>query len=200
MDIIKKTVRHKYPCKAVVLGISAGGFRALPAVLSNLDCMLPVPVFIVQHLSPLSDTYLVEHLQDSCQLEVRLAEDKETPKPAVIYLAPPDYHLLVEADFSLALSMEDRVNYSRPSIDVLFESAAEVYFDTLIGVIMTGANTDGSKGLWKIKNCGGMSVVQAPETAEADIMPQSAINAVEVDYIVPLDELGAFLNMMVMGR
>ena len=200
MDIIKKPVRQKVECKAVVLGVSAGGFHALPAVLSYLDRTLPVPVFIVQHLSPLSDTYLVEHLQDICQIEVKLAEDKETPRPAVIYLAPPDYHLLIEADYSLALSMEDRVNYSRPSIDVLFESAAEVYFDTLIGVIMTGANTDGSKGLMKIKNCGGLTVVQAPETAEVDLMPRSAINSVEVDYIVPLDELGAFLNMLIMGR
>lgn len=200
MDIIKKPVRQKVECKAVVLGVSAGGFHALPAVLSYLDRTLPVPVFIVQHLSPLSDTYLVEHLQDICQIEVKLAEDKETPRPAVIYLAPPDYHLLIEADYSLALSMEDRVNYSRPSIDVLFESAAEVYFDTLIGVIMTGANTDGSKGLMKIKKCGGLAVVQAPETAEVDLMPRSAIDSVEVDYIVPLDKLGAFLNKMIMGR
>lgn len=193
-------MRQQVQCKAVVLGVSAGGFHALPVVLSYLDRTLPVPVFIVQHLSPLSDTYLVEHLQDICQIEVKLAEDKETARPAVIYLAPPDYHLLIEADYSLALSMEDRVNYSRPSIDVLFESAAEVYFDTLIGVVMTGANTDGSKGLRRIKNCGGLTVVQAPETAEVDIMPQSAINSVEVDYIVPLEELGAFLNMMIMGR
>ncbi|MGB3225505.1 MAG: chemotaxis protein CheB [Desulforhopalus sp.] len=200
MAIIKEPVIKDNPFKAVVLGVSAGGFHALPAVLSYLDRTLPVPVFIVQHLSPLSDTYLVEHLQDICQIEVKLAEDKEAPRPAVIYLAPPDYHLLIEADYSLALSMEDRVNYSRPSIDVLFESAAEVYFDTLIGVIMTGANTDGSKGLREIKRCGGITVVQAPETAEVDLMPRSAINSVEVDYIVPLDELGAFLNMMIMGR
>lgn len=200
MAIIKEPVIKDNPFKAVVLGVSAGGFHALPAVLSYLDRSLPVPVFIVQHLSPLSDTYLVEHLQDICQIEVKTAEDKEIPRPAVVYLAPPDYHLLIEADYSLALSMEDRVNYSRPSIDVLFESAAEVYFDTLIGVIMTGANTDGSKGLKEIKKCGGMAVVQAPETAEVDLMPRSAINSVEVDYIVPLDELGAFLNKMIMGR
>jgi two-component system chemotaxis response regulator CheB len=131
---------------------------------------------------------------------VKLAEDKEPPRPAVIYLAPPDYHLLVEADYSLALSQEDRVNYSRPSIDVLFESAAEVYLDTLIGVIMTGANADGSKGLMKIKSYGGLTVVQAPETAEVDTMPMSAIDSVDVDYIMPLDKLGVFLNLMVMGR
>jgi two-component system chemotaxis response regulator CheB len=200
MDIIKEPDIKRVQCKAVVLGVSAGGFHALSAVLPYLDRELPVPVFIVQHLSPLADTYLVEHLQEICQVEVKPAEDKETPRPAVIYLAPPDYHLLIEADYSLALSLEDRVNYSRPSIDVLFESAAEVYFDTLIGVIMTGANTDGSKGLVKIKRCGGLTVVQAPETAEVDIMPRSAIESVEVDYIVPLDKLGVFLNMMIMGQ
>jgi two-component system chemotaxis response regulator CheB len=186
--------------RAVVVGVSAGGFRALSAVLPCLDRALPVPVFIVQHMSPFSDSYLVEHLRHICQLEVKLAEDKEPPRPAVIYLAPPDYHLLVEADYSLALSQEDRVNYSRPSIDVLFESAAEVYLDTLIGVIMTGANADGSKGLMKIKSYGGLTVVQAPETAEVDTMPMSAIDSVDVDYIMPLDKLGVFLNLMVMGR
>jgi two-component system chemotaxis response regulator CheB len=187
--------------KAVVIGVSAGGgFRALSAFLSGLDRTLPLPVFIVQHMSPSADTYLVEHLQSICQVEVKLAEDKETPRPAVIYLAPPDYHLLVEGDYSLALSLENRVNYSRPSIDVLFESAAEVYFDGLIGVIMTGANADGTNGLLRIKECGGLTVVQAPETAEVDTMPESAIKSVEVDYIVPLDKLGEFLNKMVMGQ
>jgi two-component system chemotaxis response regulator CheB len=200
MNILKEPDKKRVQCEAIVLGVSAGGFHALSAVLPYLDRALPVPVFIVQHLSPLSDTYLVEHLQEICQVEVKLAEDKETPGPAVIYLAPPDYHLLIEADYSLALSLEDRVNYSRPSIDVLFESAAEVYFDSLIGVIMTGASVDGSKGLVKIKNCGGLTVVQAPETAEVDTMPRSAIKSVEVDYIVPLDKLGVFLNMMIMGQ
>ncbi len=186
--------------KALVIGVSAGGFRALSSVLPCLDRTLPLPVFIVQHLSPLADPYLVEHLQNICQVEVKLAEDKETPRPAVIYLAPPDYHLLVEEDYSLALSLENRVNCSRPSIDLLFESAAEVYFDSLIGVIMTGANTDGTKGLLRVKACGGLTVVQAPETAEAVTMPESAIKSVEVDYIVPLDKLGNFLNIMIMGQ
>ena len=192
----KKKIRYR----AVVIGVSAGGFRALSAVLPSLDRKLPLPVFIVQHMSPLTEPYLVEHLQNLCQVEVKLAEDKETPRPAVIYLAPPDYHLLVEEDYSLALSLENRVNYSRPSIDVLFESAAEVYLNSLIGVIMTGANADGTKGLMRIKECGGLTIVQAPETAEVDTMPESAIDSVEVDYIVPLDKLGEILNLMVMGQ
>lgn len=186
--------------KAIVIGVSAGGFQALSAVLPALVPNLTVPVFVVQHMSPASNSYLVEHLREICQIEVKFAEDKEPSRPAVIYLAPPDYHLLVEADYSLALSLEDRVNYSRPSIDVLFESAAEVYLDTLIGVIMTGASADGSKGLLKIKEYGGTTVVQAPETAEAVIMPRSAIETGRVDHIVPLDELGPFLTTMAMGQ
>jgi len=185
--------------KAVVIGVSAGGFQALSTVLPRFHRTLPLPIFIVQHMSPASDSYLVEHLQNICRVEVKLAEDKETPQPAMVYLAPPDYHLLIEEDYSLALSLENRVNYSRPSIDVLFKSAAEVYRDALIGVIMTGANADGSKGLLKIKEYGGLTVVQAPETAEVATMPESAIAAVEVDYIVPLEKLGLFLNSVAMG-
>jgi two-component system, chemotaxis family, protein-glutamate methylesterase/glutaminase len=192
----KATARYK----AVVIGVSAGGFRALSVVLPGLVRTLPLPVLIVQHMSASSDLYLVEHLQQICQLQVKLAEDKETPRAGVIYLAPPDYHLLVEADYSLALSLENRVNYSRPSIDVLFESAAEVYFDSLIGIIMTGASADGARGLMKIKKCGGLTVVQAPETAEADTMPKSAIDFVAVDHIVPLDRLSQFLNTLAVGQ
>lgn len=186
--------------RAIVIGVSAGGFKALSVVLPQLRRQLPLPVFIVQHFSPVSDTYLVEHLRQCCAIPVKLAEDKEPAEAGVVYLAPPDYHLLIEADYSLALSLEDRVNYSRPSIDVLFASAAEVYLDGLIGVIMTGANDDGAEGLARVRECGGLTVVQAPETAEVDIMPRAALGAVPVDHIVPLERLGRFLNELVMGR
>ncbi|MGB3209833.1 MAG: chemotaxis protein CheB [Desulforhopalus sp.] len=186
--------------QAIVLGVSAGGFHALSTVLPCLDPALPLPVFVVQHMRPDSDTFLADHLQSICSIEVKFAEDKEPVRPGVAYLAPPDYHLLIEADNSLALSLEDRVNYSRPSIDVLFESAAEIYLNGLIGVVMTGASSDGSKGLLKIQQSGGLTVVQAPETADVNIMPVSAIETTEVEYIVPLNRLGIFLNMMAMGR
>lgn len=186
--------------KAIAIGVSAGGFKALSEVLPHLERMIPLPVFVVQHLSPVSDTYIVDHLRNLCSVRVKLAEDKEPAEPGVVYLAPPDYHLLIEKDNSLALSLENRVNYSRPSIDVLFVSAAEVFLDGLIGVVLTGANADGAKGLARIKECGGLAIVQAPETAEVDIMPLAAIEAVDVDYIVPLGRLGAFLNKMVMGQ
>lgn len=186
--------------RAIVIGVSAGGFRALSMVLPQLQKKLPLPVLVVQHLSPVSDSYLVEHLQQLCRVKVKLAEDKEPAEAGVVYLAPPDYHLLVETDYSLALSLENRVNYSRPSIDVLFASAAEVYQDGLVGVVMTGANADGAQGLARIKECGGLTVVQAPETAEVAIMPMAALEAVAVDHVVPLDRLGRFLNSLAMGQ
>ena len=186
--------------RAMVIGVSAGGFKALSVVLPQLQRELPLPVLIVQHLSPVSDTYLVDHLRKRCAVKVKLAEDKEPAEAGVVYLAPPDYHLLIEADYSLALSLENRVNYSRPSIDVLFASAAEVFLEGLIGVVMTGANADGAEGLARIQECGGLTVVQAPETAEVNIMPLAALEAVAVDHIVPLDQLGRFLNMLAMGQ
>ncbi len=186
--------------RAIVMGVSAGGFKALSTVLPKLQPSLPLPVLIVQHLSPVSDTYLVDHLKRLCAVKVKMAEDKEPAEAGVVYLAPPDYHLLVEADNSLALSLENRVNYSRPSIDVLFSSAAEVYLEGLIGVIMTGANSDGAEGLARIKECGGLAVVQAPETAEVNVMPLAAMEVVAVDYVVPLERLGRFLNSLAMGQ
>ena len=116
-----------------------------------------------------------------------------------IYIAPPNYHLLVEADRTFSLSIDEPVNYARPSIDVLFETAADVYKTNLIGVILTGANTDGSHGLKRIKETGGLSVVQDPSTAEADTMPRAAIAAVDVDYVLPLEEIGKVLTMLADG-
>jgi len=186
--------------QAIVMGVSAGGSKALSAVLPRFDPAMPVPIFIVQHLSPSADCYLVEHLRSICRVEVKVAEDKEQPCPGVVYLAPPDYHLLIEDHYSLALSLDYRVNYSRPAIDVLFVSGAEAYQRGLIGVVMTGANGDGACGLRRIKECGGLTVVQDPETAAVDIMPLAALAAVEVDHVVALDELGNFLNTLVMGQ
>lgn len=181
--------------KAIVMGVSAGGLQALTSVLPSLEKDFPLPILIVQHMSKDFDSYLADHLQKICTLDVMFAEDKQPIEPSTVYIGPPGYHLLVERGFSLALSLEKQVNYSRPSIDVLFKSAAEAYLDSLIGVVMTGANSDGTKGLQRIKDLGGMTVVQAPETAEVPIMPQSAIDHIDVDYIVPLKKLGLFLNM-----
>lgn len=182
--------------EAVVIGVSAGGLSALEAVLPALDDSFLMPVLVVQHLSPDSESYLPLHLDVRCALHVKEAEDKELLRPGTVYIAPPNYHLMVEADKTLALSAEERVNFSRPSIDVLFKTAAEVFCDRLVGVILTGANSDGSAGLVKIKQFGGLVVVQAPETAVADTMPTAAIKAVDVDHVLPLGQIGLYLNLL----
>lgn len=185
--------------EAIVIGVSAGGLAALNQVLPQLGSYFPQHVMIVQHMRPDADNFLADHFNKLCQATVKEAEDKETPQPGTIYFAPANYHLMVEADKRFALSGQERVNFSRPSIDVLFETAAEAYLEKLVGVILTGANSDGTAGLIKIKNMGGLTVVQSPQTAEAHAMPQSAIENLEVDHIIPLDAMGAFLNSLIQG-
>ncbi len=185
--------------QAVVVGVSVGGLAALTRILPALDRKFPLPIMIVQHMRPDSDGFLWRHLDSLSRLCVKEAEDKEVIQPGTVYIAPPDYHLLVEPDRTLALSMEQRVNFSRPSIDVLFETAAEVYQERLIGVILTGANADGSLGLKKIKQFAGLAVVQSPESAESDIMPRAAMASVAVDLIIPLAKLGQILNTLALG-
>jgi two-component system chemotaxis response regulator CheB len=135
---------------------------------------------------------LPQLLGESSSAPVREASDKETIEPATIYLAPPDYHLLIE-DGHFALATDARVQFARPSIDVLFETAAEVYGDRALGVILTGANADGAAGLRSIRERGGLTVVQDPATAERSAMPAAALAATPVDAVLPLEEIGPFL-------
>lgn len=179
--------------EAVVMGVSAGGLEALKRILPGLPKDFNMPMFIVYHIHKTSDDFMVRHLNETSRLWVKQAEDKELIKPAVVYMAPPDYHLLIEWDRSIALSTSERVNYTRPSIDVLFETAADVYGEKLIGIILTGANRDGSQGTRKIKRTGGFVIVQDPKTAEMDTMPKAAIEAAEPDLILSLEEIAEFL-------
>ena len=191
---------HTQPFEAMVIGVSAGGLAALGKILPELSEDFPLAVLIVQHMRRDADGFLWRHLDTLSRLTVKEAEDKEAIQPKTVYIAPPDYHLLVEPDRTLSLSADERVNFSRPSIDVLFETAAEVYQQRLIGVILTGANNDGTHGLQTIKSYGGLAVVQSPESAESDAMPRSAIAEVAVDHIVPLDRMGQFLNDLAFGN
>lgn len=175
--------------KAIVIGASAGGMEAIRSILINLPLKFEVPIVIVQHLSPNSNGYLIEYLNKECKLTVKEAEDKEKIVPGYVYIAPPNYHVLIENDTTLSLSVEEKVNYARPSIDVLFETAADAYGSELIGIILTGANNDGSKGLRKIKERGGLAIVQDPDTAEINSMPKAAIQLTDVDYILSIDEI-----------
>ena len=180
--------------KAIVVGSSAGGLNALKTVLRNLNRDFKFPVIIVQHISPDSENYLIHILNDLKRLKVKEADEKEHPLPGYAYVAPPNYHLLVEPDQTFTLTVDERVNYARPSIDVLFETAAEAYREHLIGIILTGANNDGSRGMKRIKELGGLAIVQDPETAEVDSMPRAAILACAVDHVLPLEEIASFLN------
>lgn len=178
--------------KLVVIGASLGGLRALPEVLAALPGTFPAPVALVQHREAGSDEMLIRLLQRHTALVVREVEDKTAIRPGYVYVAPADYHLLVEADH-FALSTEPPVQYARPSIDVLFESAAEVYGASVVGVILTGASQDGAAGLAAIKQYGGLAVVQSPTTAESRVMPEAAIAATTVDKILAPKEIGPFL-------
>lgn len=183
--------------EAVVIGSSAGGIKALSSVLSALPSEFPLPIIIVQHLHPNSDSYLARILEQKCGLKVKQADEKEKIEKGVVYLAPPNYHLLIEEDRTFSLSVEGHVNFARPSVDVLFESAVYAYRNQLIGIILTGANHDGSQGVKKIKRNGGYLIVQDPDTAEADAMPKAAIAATPVDKVLLLDQIGPYLLQLV---
>jgi len=183
-------VKHE----AVVIGSSAGGTKALWTILPELPENYPLAIIIVQHLSPDSDSSTAAALNEVCKVEVKEACENETIKSGVAYLAPANYHLLVEKDKTLSLTVDERVNYSRPAIDVLFETAADAYREKLVGVILTGASADGSLGLKAVKDKGGLTIVQDPRTAKSKIMPEAAICATVVDHILPLSEIGLFLK------
>lgn len=180
--------------EAVVLGVSAGGIEALSTILPILSQDFALPVIIVQHLHPHSDNFLTIHLNSQCQIPVKEADEKEAITAGMIYIAPPNYHLLIEDNRTFSLSTSAKVNYARPSIDVLFETAAEVYRERLIGIVLTGANNDGSQGLKKIKEFGGLVIVQEPSTAETASMPEAALKITDVDYVLSLQEIGQLLN------
>jgi len=180
--------------KAIVIGASAGGREALKVILKVLPANFALPVMVAMHRHPHSDDYLENSLNNDCSMRVKQADEKEQIKQGTVYIAPPNYHLLIEDADMLSLSVEQAVNYARPSIDVLFESAAYIYGDALVGLILTGANNDGSRGLKEIKERGGLALVQDPETAEARAMPEAAIAATAPDYILPLIEIGPFVK------
>ena len=179
--------------EAVVIGVSAGGMKALGEILPRLPSDFPLPIIIVQHISPQSDNYMITYFNSLSKITIKEADEKESIVAGHGYFAPPNYHLLIEEDRTFSLSTEERVNYSRPSIDVLFESALDAYCPGLIGIILTGANNDGSKGLKKIKDCGGYAIIQNPETAEVSAMPEAAMKMCKIDQMLKLNEIAPFL-------
>jgi two-component system, chemotaxis family, protein-glutamate methylesterase/glutaminase len=180
--------------EAVVIGASAGALEVLSNLLPGLPADYRLPILIVVHLPPDSTSLFSELLRARCAMRVREAEDKEPIEPGVVYFAPPDYHLLVEQDKRLSLSDDEPVLFSRPSIDVLFESAADVYGGGLIGVVLTGANSDGANGLRAVVEAGGVAVVQSPESAFAVAMPEAAIATCPDARVLPVNEIAAYLR------
>lgn len=177
----------------IVIGASLGGLQAVERIISALPHDFMVPVVIIQHRHKETDAdMLVGLLRAYCTLPIEEVEDKQPILAGHVYLAPSDYHLLVEKG-AFALSRDEPANYSRPSIDVLFETAADAYGERLIGVILTGANADGARGLAKIKQYGGLAIAQDPATAENPTMPVAAIATGKMDHILALEAIGPFL-------
>ena len=177
----------------VVIGASAGALDALSRVLPLLPASYRLPILITVHLPAGKSNLMIELLQAKCALPVREAEDKQPIEPGVIAFAPPDYHLLVESNGRLSLSVDEPVHFSRPAIDPLFESAADVYGEGTIGVILTGASEDGAAGLRAIEVARGLPLVQEPDTAEAETMPRAALARCIDPFVLRLEQIAATL-------
>lgn len=178
---------------AVVIGASAGGVDALSVLLPGLLPKSNAAVFIVLHLPRDKPSLLSEIFARKCALPVREAQDKEPVASGTVYFAPSNYHLLLDRGPQMALSVDDLVHHSRPSIDVLFESAADVYGNRLLGIILTGANEDGAAGLAAVHDGGGVTVVQQPESARSPQMVMSALKLRPADLVLPLDRIADLL-------
>ena len=178
---------------AIVIGTSAGGIEALAVLLPALPAGMRASAFVVIHLPRDARSLLVEIFQPRCVLPVREAIDKEPVEPGTIYVAPPDYHLLIDAGPALALSIDEPVHHSRPAIDVLFESAADVYRERLLGIVMTGGNEDGAAGLAAIRRAGGLALVQDPNEAQVRTMPEAALARGGADAVATLAQIAALL-------
>jgi two-component system, chemotaxis family, protein-glutamate methylesterase/glutaminase len=185
--------------EAIVAGASAGAIDALSSILPALRADYPIPLILVIHVPADRESVLAQVLGAKCRLRVKEVEDKEPIVPGSVYVAPPDYHVLVESDRRLSLSSEERVHFSRPSIDVLFESAADVYGRRLLGVLLTGANSDGANGLRTILNAGGSAIVQTPESAYASAMPEAALALCPGVSALSPPEIGNYLEKLAAG-
>lgn len=177
----------------IVIGGSLGGMEAISSLLSILPADYALPIIIVLHRLKNVKSPLIELLSLKTRLKVKEADEKEKLEPGVAYIAPANYHLLVESDKTLSLCISEVVNYSRPSLDVIFESVASVYKDKVIGILLTGANEDGGEGLKSITLAGGLTVVQDPSTATSPVMPMAAIKRFKPDYILDIEGIKQFL-------
>ncbi|HEY4260129.1 MAG TPA: chemotaxis protein CheB [Schlesneria sp.] len=177
------------PIEAVVIGVSAGAVDALGSILPNLPVDYPYPVIVVVHLPADRKSVLAQLFQAKCHVHVHEIDDKEKLKKGTVYFAPPDYHVLIEDDKRVSLSSEELVHYSRPAIDVLFESAADVFGPALVAVVLTGASADGAKGLADVHAAGGICLVQDPDQANSRTMPEAALKACPTAEALTLEQI-----------
>lgn len=189
--------RFSFPAEAVVMGASAGGIDALLALLEPLQPPLAVPVIVVLHLPDNHESRLVQVFGHRLRVPVAEAEPHAPVRDGHVYFAPASYHLLVEADRTFSLSCDPPVLFSRPSIDVLFESCAEAWGDRLVGMLLTGANEDGARGLAAIKAAGGLTAVQDPAEAAHPAMPEAAVRLAHPEFVLPLAGLRSLLHTVV---
>ena len=181
------------PVKAVVIGASAGGVEALLTIFAGLKSGYRLPIIVVLHLPDERRSQLAEVSVRRVALPVREVQDKQPIVPGTLYFAAPGYHVSVEHDLSLSLSQEEPVHYSRPAIDYLFESAADVYQQRLAAILLTGANQDGARGLSQVKQSGGLTIIQDPDEAQVATMPRAALELFQPDCILPLSGIGRLL-------
>jgi two-component system chemotaxis response regulator CheB len=187
----------RFEADAVAIGASAGGIEALFTLLGDLQPPMAAAVVIVLHLPESHESSLAQVFAARTGVPVEEARPRAPVQPGVVYLAPPGYHLLVEAEHTFALSCDPPVLFSRPSIDVMLQSCAEAYGPKLLGVVLTGANEDGARGLAQVKACGGLTAVQDPEEAAHSAMPEAAIAATDPDFVLPMAGLRSLLHTVV---
>lgn len=182
--------------QCVVIGGSAGSLKIILYILSHLKKGFSIPIIIVLHRKNDSESTLTDVINNSTHLKVKEAEDKEQISPGMVYVAPANYHLLIEKEHIFSLDVSEKVNFSRPSIDVTFQTAAEAYGDGLIAIILSGANDDGTDGFKAVRKKKGITIAQDPKTASMYVMPQSAINHGLADHIFSANEIAEFLDQI----
>jgi two-component system chemotaxis response regulator CheB len=185
---------NKIKPEALVIGGSSGSIDFLLKLLPTLNAPLKLVIILVLHRKNSFESTLAELFSSKTPIPVKEVEDKDVAEPGTVYVAPADYHLLIEKNHEFSLDISEKVNFSRPSLDVTFESAAEVYGPSLVGVVLSGANADGSNGLRAVKQRGGLIIAQRPETAQVAYMPQQAILNNTIDFVFNVNELATFIN------
>jgi len=183
-------------CEALIMGGSAGSLEVLLRVLSEVRSDLSFPIIIVVHRKHGADSLLPSLLASRTRLIVKEADEKEMIVAGTVYVAPSDYHLLIEQDRTFSLDYSEKINYSRPAIDATFQTAAEVYKNKLVCLLLSGSNADGVIGLKCVKAWGGQAVIQDPASAQVAYMPEQAKLQVEIDRILGIEDIAEFINLL----